>query len=72
MSMGSSSYDADATTLRIIVALTVVGVKAEGWIVAEVRDPEFDTVIKFTGGPQLEVRGSYLNHILSMSYFDDI
>lgn len=68
MSMGSSSYDADSTTLRIIVALTVVGVKPEGWIVAEVRDPEFDTVIKFTGGPQLEtIQSNDMNARVSLS-----
>lgn len=68
MSMGSGSYDADATTLRIIVALTVVGVKEGGYIVAEVRDPEFDTVIKFTGGPQLEtIQSNDMNARVSLS-----
>jgi len=54
MSSGDDLYKADAATLRAIVAITVVGIRPTSYIVAEVRDPEMDTVIRFTGGSQLE------------------
>ena len=37
------------------MAVTVVGLRPDAYIVAEVRDPgEMGTVIRFTGGDQLE------------------
>ena len=54
LSIGQDPHRADANVLRVLMALAVVGQKADGHIVAEVRDPEMDTVIQLTGGNHLE------------------
>ena len=40
LSIGESPTKADANTLRILMALTVIGGTSERHVVAEVRDPE--------------------------------
>ena len=68
MSSGDDPKKADANTLRILIALRVAGLQLDSYIVAEVRDPEMDTVIKITGGDQLEtIRSAELNAKVSLS-----
>ena len=59
----------DALTLRIIIAISVVGLAPNAHMVAEVRDPgEMDKIIRFTGGEQLEtVHSNDLNTRVSLS-----
>jgi len=69
MSLLEDPYAADALALRIIIAITAVGLQEHAYIVAEVRDPgEMDTVIRFTGGDMLETINTIdLNTRVSLS-----
>lgn len=68
MSSGDQPRRADASTLRVLIALRVAGLQPGSFVVAEVRDPEMDTVIKITGGSQHEtIRSAELNAKVSLS-----